>query len=129
VWKARQAEAQARLWDDPRGYYFCNMVAVSPEAQGRGVGKRLFEVVTNRADQEGLRCYLESSKMVPNVEVYGRLGFGLCTEMECKENDGDEGCMVCFFSWASGDDDDDGLTGMVVVLYDARAKGEELIDD
>lgn len=104
MWKARQAEAQARLWDDPRGYYFCNMVAVSPEAQGRGVGKRLFEVVTNRADQEGLRCYLESSKMVPNVEVYGRLGFGLCMEMECKENDGDEGCMVCslllgFSSW------------------------------
>lgn len=31
------------------------------------------------------------------------------------------------FSWASLPGDD-GLTGMVVVLYDARAKGEELID-
>lgn len=70
---------------------------MSPDAQGRGVGKKLFEIVTRRADEEGARCYLESSKMVPNVEVYRRMGFELRMEMECKDAEGDEGCMVCSF--------------------------------
>lgn len=85
------------------------MVAVSPRAQGRGVGKKLFEVVMERADREGVPCYLESSKLVPNVGIYGRWGFELRMEMECVDDDGngdgdgggegnEEGegrCMVC----------------------------------
>lgn len=92
IWKERQKQAQAQIWDDPRGYYFCNIVAVSPEAQGKGVGKRLFTSVTERADKEGIKCYLESSKNVPNVEIYERMGFALSKEMECR--DGDDACMV-----------------------------------
>lgn len=94
VWKNRQQEAQAQIWDDPRGYYFCNIVAVSPEAQGKGVGRKLFEVVTDRADREGVKCYLESSKDVPNVEIYKRMGFEMVKVMECR--DGDDVCMVWF---------------------------------
>lgn len=93
IWKARQHEAQTAIWNDPRGYYFCNIVAVRPEAQGRGVGRKLFQVVTEeRADREGVKCYLESSKGAPNVQIYERLGFKTAKEMECK--DGEDTCMV-----------------------------------
>lgn len=97
IWKEQQRVAQRQIWTDPRGYYFCNIVAVSPKAQGKGVGKKLFEVVTERADREGMRCYLESSKKVPNVEIYARMGFEMCLEMECKDGNRDgDSCMVCF---------------------------------
>ncbi|CAG7932810.1 unnamed protein product [Penicillium olsonii] len=96
IWKERQAEAQAAIWDDPQGYYFCNIVAVSPAAQGKGIGKLLFEAVTHKADKEGVKCYLESSKSVPNVAIYERLGFGMRKEMECR--DGEDACMVCWMS-------------------------------
>ncbi|KAF7718910.1 Uncharacterized protein PECH_006648 [Penicillium ucsense] len=92
IWKDRQKEAQKSIWDDPRGYYFCNIVAVSPEAQGRGVGRRLFESVTNKADIEGMKCYLESSKKEPNVKIYEKMGFEMRKEMECR--DGDDVCMI-----------------------------------
>ncbi|KAJ5771216.1 Acyl-CoA N-acyltransferase [Penicillium nucicola] len=92
IWKERQAEAQAKLWTDEQGYYFCNIVAVAPEAQGKGVGRLLFEAVTKRADEEGRRCYLESSKDVPNVAIYRKLGFEMGLTMECK--DGEDACML-----------------------------------
>ncbi|KAJ6091405.1 Acyl-CoA N-acyltransferase [Penicillium canescens] len=92
IWKERQAEAQKQIWNDPLGYYFCNIVAVSPDAQGRGVGRMLFEAVTKRADEEGRRCYLESSKNVPNVAIYQRMGFEMALEMECR--DGGDACML-----------------------------------
>lgn len=92
IWKARQREAQEAIWDDPRGYYFCNIVAVASRARGRGVGRKLFEVVTDEADKRGLQCYLESSNEVPNVEIYRRLGFEMRLRMECR--DGEDVCMV-----------------------------------
>lgn len=97
IWKARQTEAQSQIWDDPLGYYFCNMVAVSPAAQGKGVGRMLFEAVTRKADEEGRKCYLESSKNVPNVQIYERMGFHMSMEMECR--DGEDACMVCLCAW------------------------------
>lgn len=92
TWKARQAIAQARIWQDPRGYYFCNVVAVSDLARGKGVGRRLIEAVTSVADREGMPCYLESSKFVPNVAIYRKMGFELVGEIECEE--GGEVCKV-----------------------------------
>ncbi|KAL4768588.1 acyl-CoA N-acyltransferase [Aspergillus nidulans var. acristatus] len=89
LWKERQAECQKTIWDDERGYYFCNIVAVRPDAQGRGVGRKLFEEVTKIADREGMKCYLESSRLEPNVEIYQRLGFSLRMEMECRDGDGE----------------------------------------
>ena len=93
IWKQNQQDAQAQIWDDPRGYYFCNMVAVSPEAQGKGIGGLLFKKVLKMADEEGIKCYLESSRNVPNVQIYERMGFEMSREMECR--DGDDVCMVC----------------------------------
>lgn len=50
------------------------------------------------ADEEGIKCYLESSKNVPNVQIYERMGFEMSKEMECR--DGDDVCMVCSsLSW------------------------------
>lgn len=40
------------------------------------------------ADEEGVGCYLESSRKVPNVPIYEKFGFELAREMECKDGDG-----------------------------------------
>ncbi|KAF9885114.1 hypothetical protein FE257_000754 [Aspergillus nanangensis] len=92
IWKDRQQEAHNAIWDDPRGYYFCNIVAVSPGSQGKGIGRKLFETVTDRADEEGVKCYLESSRNVPNVKIYEKMGFTMSREMECR--DGADACML-----------------------------------
>jgi predicted GNAT family N-acyltransferase len=86
---------QHALWTDPAGYYFCNIVAVQPDAQGRGIGRQLFKAVTDRADAEGRRCYLESSRDEPNIRIYERMGFRLMQGLEC--DDGGVVCKVRFF--------------------------------
>ncbi|CAK4030163.1 acyl- N-acyltransferase [Lecanosticta acicola] len=86
IWKAAQAEAQKELWNDEKGYYFCNIVTVLPEAQGRGVGKLLFQHVTDQADREGRSCYLESSRAEPNMAIYQKMGFELAKEMICDDH-------------------------------------------
>ena len=93
LWKAAQAQAQTELWTDPRGYYFCNIVTVLPEVQGKGVGRKLMEVVLKEADEKGMRCYLESSRREPNVAIYERFGFKLAKEMLCD----DEGEAITLF--------------------------------
>lgn len=49
--------------------------------------------MTKKADAEGVKCYLESSKSVPNVMIYERMGFEMRKEMECR--DAEDACMVC----------------------------------
>ncbi|KAM0235085.1 hypothetical protein ACHAPO_005879 [Fusarium lateritium] len=88
IWKDAQAKAQSDVWSDPRGYYFLNIMVVLPEAQGKGVGAKMMKVVTEQADAENMKCYLESSRDKPNVAIYGRFGFKLETEMIC-DDDGD----------------------------------------
>jgi GNAT superfamily N-acetyltransferase len=96
IWKRSQAEMQKEIWTDPHGYYFCNIVVVDPGVQGKGMGRKLMEVVTDQADREGRRCYLESSRKEPNVKIYERMGFKVVRRMTCE----DEGvkcdlyCMV-----------------------------------
>lgn len=65
---------------------------MSPDAQGKGIGRKLFEVVTDRADREGIKCYLESSKMFPNVEIYRKMGFEMVRVMDCV--DGKDVCKL-----------------------------------
>lgn len=86
IWKNAQAEAQAELWTDPLGYYFCNIVTVRPEAQGKGIGRLLFKEVTDQADREGRKCYLESSRDVPNTAIYESMGFHKAREMDCDDD-------------------------------------------
>ncbi|EYE92294.1 GNAT family N-acetyltransferase [Aspergillus ruber CBS 135680] len=83
IWKDVQKETHDEVWVDPRGYYFCNVIAVDSEMRGMGVGRMLVDVVTERADREGVPCYLESSKGMPNLKIYEKLGFDLVKEIEC----------------------------------------------
>jgi GNAT superfamily N-acetyltransferase len=50
-----------------------------------GIGKELFGVVMRRADAEGRKCYLESSRAEPNMAIYRKMGFELAKEMECDD--------------------------------------------
>ncbi|KAJ5287834.1 Acyl-CoA N-acyltransferase [Penicillium angulare] len=92
IWKSMQTEAQKMQWTNPHGYYFCNMLGVSPQAQGMGVGKRLMDVVIQKADEEVIPCYLESSKGAPNIAIYERMGFELTGEIKCA--DGEDICKL-----------------------------------
>lgn len=94
IWKSTQVAAQKELWTDPKGYYFCNIVTVLPEAQGKGIGKVLFKRVTDLADEQGRECYLESSRAEPNMQIYERMGFELSKEMIC-DDDGDAIKLYC----------------------------------
>jgi len=92
LWKEQQNLAHSEIWTDPRGYYFCNIVAVRPHAQGRGIGRKLFDTVTRFADNEGVKCYLESSKNIPNVQIYEKIGFEMVKVINCTE--GNDSCTL-----------------------------------
>ncbi|PVI01488.1 acetyltransferas-like protein [Periconia macrospinosa] len=96
IWKERQAEAQSEIWTSEKGYYFCNIVTVLPEVQGQGVGRALMEEVLKLADEEGVPCYLESSRSVPNVAIYERFGFRLVREMTCEDGTGEKDRIKLF---------------------------------
>ena len=64
-------------------------MTVLPEYQGRGIGKRLVTAVTDQADREGMPCYLEASKDVPNISIYERMGFEFAKKLDC-DDDGDK---------------------------------------
>lgn len=65
---------------------------------GRGIGRKLVEVVTDQADREGMSCYLESSKEVPNIRIYEKLGFVLAGGLDCDDNGAV--CKVCITTFA-----------------------------
>lgn len=69
-------------------------MVVLPNAQGRGIGKLMMKAVTDQADTEGMRCYLESSRDIPNMQIYGRFGFRFTKELECN----DDGTAIKLFA-------------------------------
>jgi len=94
IWKACQAQAQKEIWTDPRGYYFLNIITVLPSEQGKGIGRALFNEVTKKADEEGIRCYLESSRDEPNMKIYEAVGFHFVRELDC-DDDGEVCKLFC----------------------------------
>ncbi|KAI2782866.1 acyl-CoA N-acyltransferase [Daldinia loculata] len=86
IWKEAQAKAQSSVWTDSRGYYFLNIMVVLPKAQNKGIGRLMMKAVTDQADAAGMNCYLESSRDVPNMQIYGRLGFRFAKELECDDD-------------------------------------------
>jgi GNAT superfamily N-acetyltransferase len=63
-----------------------NIITVLPSEQGKGIGRALFEEVTKKADAEGIRCYLESSRDEPNTKIYEAMGFHFVREMDCDDD-------------------------------------------
>lgn len=57
-----------------RAHEYLLMIAVSPEHQGKGLGKALIEPVLERCDREGTPAYLEASSE-RSGRLYERLGF------------------------------------------------------
>jgi GNAT superfamily N-acetyltransferase len=62
----------ARVPDEP--CYFLDMVAVRPDAQGRGLGRRLVDHGLARAFADGMPAFLETGSP-GNVPLYEHLGF------------------------------------------------------
>lgn len=56
--------------------------------QGRGVGAKMMKDVADHADAENMKCYLETSRDVPNTAIYGRWGVEFLKETIC-DDDGD----------------------------------------
>ncbi len=50
------------------------MLGVDPERQGQGIGGQIIAPVLERADRDGLPCYLETMKE-RNVAFYQKHGF------------------------------------------------------
>lgn len=48
----------------------------------------MMKAVSDQADAENMKCYLESSRDVPNIAIYERWGFKFEKEMIC-DDDGD----------------------------------------
>lgn len=69
-------------------------MVVRPGHQGKGIGKALAGEVMRIADKEGRKCYLESSRDVPNMQIYEKLGFHFVKQMTC-EDEGDACKLYC----------------------------------
>ena len=65
--------------DVPPEHWYLFVLGVEPERQGQGVGGRLIQPVLERADRDGLPCYLETAKE-RNVTFYGKHGFEVVAE-------------------------------------------------
>ena len=78
VWVARRPSVDALIVLVPEdGYLLVDNVAVAPEAQRQGLGRRLLEFAEAHARASGydeLRLYT-NEKMVENRRLYARLGY------------------------------------------------------
>lgn len=61
------------------------MLGTDPDHQGKGIGSALVSHVTDKADAEGMPCYLESSKE-SNVPFYVCHGFEVTEELSLPAN-------------------------------------------
>jgi ribosomal protein S18 acetylase RimI-like enzyme len=72
------AEAEHRA-HAPGPHWYLWVIGVDPARQGTGVAGRLMRPVFERADEAGLRCYLETHK-ASNIAVYERYGFAVVSQ-------------------------------------------------
>jgi ribosomal protein S18 acetylase RimI-like enzyme len=73
-------------------HWYVMVVGVAPAFQGQGYGRALLQPMLDRADAEGLPCYLETTQP-KNVSFYQRLGFEVLVE----EADADSGLRLWTF--------------------------------
>ncbi len=62
-------------------HWYLQLLATHPDWQRRGIGAALMNVMFERADAEGLACYLET-ETVENVAYYRRHGFEVRSEWD-----------------------------------------------
>ena len=67
--------------DVPPQHWYLWILGVDPSRQGQGLGGALIQPVVERADAEGLPCYLESANP-RNLPFYQRHGFEVVVEGE-----------------------------------------------
>ncbi len=75
----RRTLAIDRLWGrlharEPRRHWYLLAIGVEPAHQGKGIGSALIRPVLERADREGLPCYLETMTDA-DVRFYQKHGF------------------------------------------------------
>ena len=63
----------------PGPHWYLWALGVDPDAQGRGIGGALLRPVLDRADADGVSCYLETQTEA-NVAFYRSLGFEVVRE-------------------------------------------------
>lgn len=68
------------LGDRDLNSWYLMYIGVRPEARGKGLSRLLIQHVTDRADKDGVVCYLESSTRA-NVPIYERFGFKETTDV------------------------------------------------
>ena len=60
----------------PSNAWYLSIIGIAPQAQGRGLGRKLLKPMLAEADAATASCYLETFSM-RNVTFYTRLGFGV----------------------------------------------------
>ena len=76
--KRHEVMGEGRFW-------MLYILVVKPEYQGRGAGRLMIRWGAERADAEGLPCYVDSSPEA--VGIYGRYGFGEVNRLVLKGED------------------------------------------
>ena len=65
----------------PEPHWYLQLLGTHPDWQRRGIGATLMDVMFERADADGLACYLET-ETVENVVYYRRHGFDVRSEWD-----------------------------------------------
>jgi GNAT superfamily N-acetyltransferase len=62
-------------------HYYLEYIGVEPDYQGKGVGSVLLKYLCDKADDEGVGCYLENANPI-NTGYYLRFGFQIINEKD-----------------------------------------------
>lgn len=62
-------------------HWYLSVLSVSPESQNRGHGSALLRPGLERADRDGVGCWLETQRE-RNIPFYARFGFRLLEKLE-----------------------------------------------